>query len=159
MGEEHRNMEKNHRVKMIRKFWGLRPWKRHSTILMVVGILYTFIGFQYTIAEPSRAREAALVVALQIAPIQVWGGIFMLAGILTSISSRWPPFAEKWGYMLLTGLSAAWGSTYLIGLLFFNSPPLVISQSILWGILAFMWWAISGLLNPDSTGVTKNGSD
>ena len=146
-------------MKNFRGLWALRPWKRHSTILMVAGILYGFIGFQYIIAEPNRIREASLIVVLQIAPLEFWGGAFLICGVLTSISSRWPPFAEKWGYMLLTGLSGTWGAAYLTGISFFNSPPSAISQTILWGLLAFMWWAISGLLNPDSTGVINNGSD
>lgn len=158
MGEESGNLAGDHNIGKIRQLWGLRPWKRHSTILMVAGILYGFIGFQYIVAEPNKMREAALIVVLQMAPLKFWGGIFLLSGILTSVSSRWPPFAEKWGYMLLTGLSGAWSAAYLTGIAFFKSPASSISQIILWGILAFIWWAISGLLNPDSTGVINNGS-
>lgn len=157
MGEECGNMEEGFRVKIIRRFWGLRPWKRHSTILIVVGILYAVIGYQYIIATPNPARERSLIAILQFAPIQFWGGVFLLTGILTSISSRWPPFAETWGYMMLTGLSSAWSATYLIGLLFYNAPTVNVSGAIVWGLLAFMWWAVSGLLNPDTTAVTSHG--
>lgn len=144
-------------MKILRRFWGLRPWKRHSTILMVVGVLYALIGFAYVTAPPNKAREATLVVVLQIAPIQFWGGVFFVAGVLTSISSRWPPFAETWGYMLLTGLSAGWAAAYLLGILFFNAPTAGITAAVLWSLLAFMWWAISGLLNPDKTAVGNHG--
>lgn len=144
-------------MKTLHRFWGLRPWKRHSTILMVVGILYALIGFAYVTAPANKAREATLVVVLQIAPIQFWGGVFFVAGVLTSISSRWPPFAETWGYMLLTGLSAGWAAAYLIGILFFKAPTAGITAAVLWSLLAFMWWAISGLLNPDKTAVGNNG--
>lgn len=144
-------------MKILRRFWGLRPWKRHSTILMVVGVLYALIGFAYVTAPPNKVREATLVVVLQIAPIQFWGGVFFVAGVLTSISSRWPPFAETWGYMLLTGLSAGWAAAYLLGILFFNAPTAGITAAVLWSLLAFMWWAISGLLNPDKTAVGNHG--
>lgn len=159
MGEKGRNLAGNDHMNRFRRLWGLRPWKRHSTILMVAGILYGFIGFQYITAQPSRIREASLIVVLQIAPLEFWGCVFLAAGILTSVSSRWPPFAEKWGYMVLTGLSGAWGAAYLTGVSFYKAPASAISQIILWGLLAFIWWAISGLLNPDSTGVIHNGSD
>jgi len=139
------------------RYWGLRPWKRHSTILMVVGFLYVLIGFLYIVSEPSKGRTQALAVVLQVAPIGFWGGVFMLAGALAMISSRWPPFSETWGYMVLTGLSAGWGATYLMGILFFKAPSLSYSQVLIWSILAFMWWAISGLLNPDKTAVTHHG--
>lgn len=157
LGENSRNMEKNLRMKLIRNLWGLRPWKRHSTILMVVGVLYALIGFQYIVAAPNQSRERALAAILQFSSIHVWGVIFLIAGILTAISSRWPPFAETWGYMMLTGLSSAWSMSYLIGMLFYHSPKSNTTGVLVWGLLAFMWWAISGLLNPDSTAVTSHG--
>lgn len=157
MGEKRGCVEADFRMRIKREYWGFRPWKRHSTILMVVGILYVLIGFLYIVSEPSKGRERALAVVLQIAPVQFWGGLFMLAGTLAMISSKWPPISATWGYMVLTGLSAGWAATYLMSILFFNAPPVNSTQVLLWGILAFMWWAISGLLNPDKTAVTNNG--
>lgn len=156
MGEKRGDMEENLHVNFVRKFWGLRPWKRHSMILMVVGIMYALIGFAYFNAPPNRTRDVTLVVVLQIAPIQFWGGLFFFAGILTSLSSRWPPFGETWGYMVLTGLSAGWAAAYLMGVLFFKAPIAGITGGLVWGLLAFLWWAISGLLNPDKTAVAHN---
>ena len=157
MGEKRGRVEANFRMRMKRKYWGLRPWKRHSTILMVVGFLYVLIGFLYIASESSKSRERALAVVLRIAPIEVWGGLFMTAGALAMLSSRWPPLTETWGYMVLTGLSAGWAATYLLGIAFFEAPVINSTQVLVWGILAFMWWAISGLLNPDKTAVTNNG--
>lgn len=138
-----------------RKFWGLRPWKRHSTILMVVGFLFVLVGMQYALAPESKGRSEALYVILQVAPIQFWGGVFIFAGFMSMISSRWPPLAETWGYMVLTGLSSGWSATYLIGIIFFKSPAANITQVILWGSLGFMWWAISGLPNPERPAVEE----
>lgn len=148
MGEKSRGVEGDFYMKHILPYMGLRPWKRHSTILMVAGILYALIGFQYIIAPPSKTRETSLAVLLSVAPIQVWGAVFVLAGVMASISSRWPPFAETWGYMVLTGLSAGWSAAYFLGVFFFHAPASSISGAIVWGLLAFMWWAISGLVNP-----------
>lgn len=148
MGEESGGVEGSFYVRHILPFMGLRPWRRHSTILVVAGILYALIGFNYITVGTNRGREIALSVILHVAPLHVWGYVFILAGILSSISSRWPPFAETWGYMVLTGLSAAWSGTYLLGILFFGSPSTNASQVLLWGLLSFMWWAISGLVNP-----------
>lgn len=140
----------------MRKMWGVRPWTRHGLILVVVGVLYALVGFQYLNATPNINRERALAVLLRVAPIQFWGGVFILAGVLTIMSSRWPPFAEKWGYVILTGLSAGWAAAYLMGILFFHAPSASVTQVILWGLLSFMWWAVSGLLNPDKTAVTDH---
>lgn len=156
MGEESRAVEENHKLTLRDKFWGLRPWKRHSTILMVAGILYCIIGWVYAFGPANPLRDIALLVLTQIAPLQVWGGVFLASGFGAMISSRWPPVSEAWGYMLLAGLSAAWSATYLLGLVFYKMTA-NLSGVILWGLLAFMWWAISGLLNPDRTAVISGG--
>lgn len=153
MGEKRGSMEGDFHMRKFRRWWGLRPWKRHSIILMVSGFLYALVGVQYMIARPNRGREIALEVLLRIAPLQVWGLGFVLAGVLAMVSSRWPPFSEVWGYMVLTSISAGWATTYLLGIVFFNSPATNITQVVLWGLLGFMWWGISGLLNPDHTAV------
>lgn len=156
MGKTRGRMEDDFHVNKFRRFWGLRPWKRHGLILMVVGFLYTLVGFNYITAPYSPSREHSLSVVLQFAPIQFWGAVFIFAGLLSMLSSRWPPFTETWGYMVLTGMSTGWSATYLTGMIFFGSPATNVTQVILWGCLGFIWWAISGLLNPDNTGVTHN---
>jgi hypothetical protein len=135
------------------RLWGLRPWKRHSLILMVGGFLYALIGFLFFQLPPNPGRESSLKVVLQVAPLEFWGSVFMFSGLLSMISSRWPPFSEKWGYMVLTGMSSGWASTYLLGVIFFDSPSGNWFQALVWSVLAFMWWAISGLSNPDHSGV------
>lgn len=153
MGKKCRNMDKN----LKRRFWGLRPWKRHSAILMVAGVLYILIGLSYVLDRPNSVRDKSLVVLLQLFPLAVWGVIFIFVGVVTCISSRWPPFHETWGYTILTGLSSMWMTAYFTGFLFYHAQSL--SGAILWGLVAFMWWAISGLLNPDKTGAMSRGPD
>jgi hypothetical protein len=129
--------------------WGLRPWKRHSTILAVVGFMFVLTGLQYIFTASTPARDKSLFVLLQVAPIQVWAILLILAGLLAMASTKWPPGAETWGYMVLTGLSSGWSATYLFGVLFFGAPVAALGQSIIWAALAFMWWAISGFPNPE----------
>lgn len=149
MGEERRNMEGNFLVKAKQHLWGFRAWKRHSLILTVAGFIYILIGAAYVLAAPNEAREVALQILLRIAPLHFWGGVFIFAGLLSIVSSKWPPLVETWGYMVLTGLSMGWGSTYLMGILFGNSPWVNINGCLLWSLLGFLWWAISGLANPE----------
>lgn len=144
-------------VEHVRKYFGIRPWRRHSLVLLVAGAAYILIGSSYIFTEPTPGRNLALEVALKWLPIDFWGFLFILAGILAIISSRWPPFTETWGYMVLAGLSAGWGAVYGTGVLFGNSPASNLSATLLWGLLGFMWWAISGLLNSDKSAVTHNG--
>lgn len=127
---------------------GIRPWQRHSLVLMVAGLVYVLIGLSYILTEPTPSRALALKYALVLASVDVWGWVFILSGILSIISARWPPISETWGYTVLTGLSAAWAAFYLVGIVFGHSPTANISGVFSWGLIAFLWWAISGLINP-----------
>lgn len=130
------------------ELWHLKPWKRHSLVLLISGLGYSLIGVSYIVAEPNESRTVALQYALNWFSLQLWGIWFVVTGIITVISSRWPPVSRTWGYTMLTGLSSAWALFYLFGIVFGDSPLTNISSALLWGIFAFLWWAISGLMDP-----------
>lgn len=131
-----------------RRFVGVRPWVRHSLVLMVAGLAYFCRGFLYLTTEATHEQNTSLTVALDKAPMWFWGSAFMATGLMAIISSRWPPVAEKWGYMVLTGLSSGWSATYLTGVIFEHTPVTNLGGAVIWALLAFMWWAVSGLVNP-----------
>jgi len=138
--------------------WGLRKeWKRHDVILCVGGLLYILIGIYYVASRGVR-RSNSLEILLQVAPMTFWGGVFIFAGVLSIISSRWPPFAETWGYVVLTSISAGWAAAYLMGMLFADAPSTNVISTIVWGLFGFVWWAVSGLLNPDKSAVAEGES-
>jgi hypothetical protein len=128
---------------------GIRPWRRHSTVLMVAGFVYLSIGAVYLLTPDTPARAQALWLAFKWWDSTGWGIIFMLAGLLAMVSSRWPPVSKTWGYTVMTGLAGAWSGFYLTGIVFGHSPWGNLSSVALWGLVAFLWWAISGLINPE----------
>lgn len=136
----------------------VRPWTKHSQILMAGGwgLIATGIGYLYII--PGGPRWEALVVARKLMPIDAWALVWVLVGLLAIISSRWPPASEKWGYMVLTGHCSAWSAFHLVGLPFIDEWQSSFISVVVWGLLAFLWWAIGGLNNPpDSDGVSRHG--
>lgn len=143
----------------LRIYFGLRPLKRHGLILIVGGFIYALVGVSQILAKPREAKGSSLEILLRIAPLSFWGGVFIFAGILSIVSSRWPPHVETWGYMVLAGLSLGWGSTYLMGILFAGAPWTNINGFLVWGLMGFMWWAVSGLSNPDAAVVVTDASD
>lgn len=151
-------MSPTRKARVKRAYFQLRPFKRHSLVLLVAGIVYIVNGLSLILTEPTRARTKALTIALNWAPLSVWGGVFVGVGLLAVISARWPPVFESWGYMVLTGLAAGWSATYLTGIIFEHSPLANLSGVLVWGLLAFLWWAVSGLLNPDKEAVVAHGS-
>lgn len=119
-------------------------------MLLVAGAVYIAIGYTYFTVGPSPARAEALKYALNVVSYDQWGVVWALCGVLAIISARWPPISETWGYIVLTGQSAAWALFYLTGMLFADAPWSNFSSVLAWGLVAFLWWAISGLINPNA---------
>ena len=135
----------------VRHPWrGVRKFERHSLVLAVAGTIYILIGISYLVSDPTPQRVAALHYALYVLPYNQWGWVFIVVGVLACVSSRWPPVSDTWGYQALTGQSVAWSAFYLFGVIFYDSSSSNYSAALLWGMLGFMWWAISGLVNPNN---------
>lgn len=135
----------------IKSRWrGVRPFERHSLVLAVAGFVYLAIGYTYFTVGPSPARAEALRYALNFIDYEQWGMVWAFCGVLAIISARWPPISETWGYIVLTGQSTAWALFYLVGIIFAGAPIANLSSVLAWGMVAFLWWAISGLINPNA---------
>jgi hypothetical protein len=141
-----------------RRFLKLRPFKRHGVILMVAGFIYMAIGVSYIAAPTTEEVRHNLAIALIWFPLHFWGGVWFGVGLLSLISSRWPPVFESWGYAVLTGLAGGWSATYLMGIIFKGTSLTNLRSVAVWGLLAFLWWAVSGLLNPDKEAVQTHGT-
>lgn len=128
---------------------GVRPTRTHSMVLIVAGLVYFAIGVSYLSAEPTPDRLIALKYALIWLDYNNWGYVWIAVGILSIISSKWPPISETWGYTVLTGQAAAWALFYASGIVFGSAPNSVVSGVLSWGLIAFMWWSISRLVNPE----------
>ena len=128
----------------------LRPFQRHSLVLAVAGGVYVIYGIVLANTEPTADRVASLKLALTVAPLDIWGGTWALVGILALISARWPPASKTWGYSAMTAMATCWGAFFGIA---GNYPGLLV-----WWLVAFMWWAIAGLVNPDDVVVIPEES-
>lgn len=133
-------------MRRVRGWCQLRPWKRHSLVLMVLGIIYVLVGLSYVVQPPSGYTHRVTIAATLIMPLRGWGAVWIGAGLLSVLSSRWPPASETWGYTALSFLAALWASFYFWGLLFMDGGS--IPGALAWTSVAFLWWAISGLHNP-----------
>lgn len=127
---------------------GLRPWRRHSLVLAVGGGVYFLIGLAYLLTPMTPTRAQALRVPLAFADVQVWALLWMLFGALAFASTRWPPASETWGYTAMSSISALWACFALAGTLF-GAPITNIASVLVWALFGFLWWAVSGLRNPE----------
>lgn len=133
---------------MREQLFRLRPWERHSLVLAVLGAVYVLIGSTYMIVEQSPIRQSSLQLQTAILPMAGWGAVWVIVGLLGVLSSRWPPASETWGYTAMSALAALWGSFYCFGVLL-GGPPQALTGGLVWAMVAFLWWAIAGLKNPD----------
>lgn len=134
---------------MPRRLLHLRPWRRHSLVLAVASVVYLCYGAALITTDAPRARLSGLVVALELMSLTGWGIVWIVAGLFAFASTRWPPQSETWGYAVMSGLAGFWGACYFLGILFQLAPASGVTGGLVWSMLAFMWWAISGLMNPD----------
>lgn len=128
----------------------MRPWRRHSLVLLVAGAVYILVGLAYLLTPLTADRAQTLELALHISggSIRPWGVVWLLVGAAAVISGRWPLGSEKWGYTALGAYAALWASVYLLGIGFLDTPLSGLSGALVWYLVAFLWWAIAGLNNP-----------
>ena len=144
------------RARFKRHYIGIRPWTRHSLVLLVAGLVYIVIGVVYLNTQENGPAWASLAIAREWLPIDALGALWIIVGVMAILSARWPPKVETWGYMALTALSANWGSFYILGVIFGYNTIGSLAVGLMLLLVAFLWWAISGLLSPELERV-KNG--
>lgn len=143
-------MPRLHRAKQWSKeHLRFRPWTVHSPTLFMGGLIHILIGYSYLFLEHAGPRFRALTTALHVAPIEFWVSVFIVAGILTMLSSVWPRSSERWGYIVLAGIDSGWAAVYISSIFV---ADVVVRESLAiglsWGLFAFVWRSISRLSDP-----------
>lgn len=129
--------------------FAIRPWSRHSGILLVIGFGHIAIGASHLYLETESPRSQMLAIALNVAPASFWALLFMIIGLFIVLSSLWPKGYDKWGYSVATGLSVGWGAVYIVGAFFQEEYyGANVAMGLSYTLLGFLYWGISGLVNP-----------
>jgi hypothetical protein len=128
---------------------GLRPWRKHSQVLSVAGLVYVAYGASLLLVGAPKDRIQSLSLAADWMPLSTWGLVWVGTGLMSIASSRWPPASETWGYSTMSALAALWAAFYALSMIFLEAPLTGIAGALVWSMVAYMWWAISGLRNPD----------
>ena len=131
----------------MRKSFAVRPWTRHSSILVVASVVYILVGVNYINVDVNPTNNRNFGAAVAVFPLYIWGFMFVVVGASSIFSVFWPPVRKNWGYIALTGISALWAGVYAVTYITLDGPLLTMSSSILWALMAFFWWAVSGLVD------------
>jgi hypothetical protein len=133
-----------------RHYLGFRPWTRHSLVLVVAGTVYILTGFVWLNASTGGPTWSSLDLARNWLSLDGWGYVWITVGVVSMFSALWPPKVETWGYMALTGLAVAWGVFYILGFYTEKDSSIgMLANGGAWLLVAFLWWAISGLVSPE----------
>ena len=124
-------------------------WTRHSLVLTVAGLIYVGMGYGFIVAPGYVGKDPSLHTALRLMTLDEWGGLYIFVGALALSAAHFPVGKKTWGYMVLTALSSAWAALYLLSVISGGAPKITLLSSLLWLLLAFIWWAVSGLLSPE----------
>jgi hypothetical protein len=124
-------------------------WTRHSLVLFGAGLIYIGIGIAFIYAPGYVGKDPSLKSALRLLTLNEWGWLYIAAGIAAGAASIFPLGKKVWGYMVLTALSAAWAWLYSMSVFFAGAPKITLLSGLIWLLLAFIWWAVSGLLSPE----------
>lgn len=133
-------------------------WTRHSLVLTVAGLIYVGIGFAFIVSPGYVGKDPSLKSALNLMDLDDWGVVYIVVGLGAMTSAHAPIGKKNWGYMLLTALSSAWAALYTMSVLFGGAPKIALLSGLIWLQLAFIWWAVSGLLSPEQVKVTIDDS-
>lgn len=134
---------------MPKRLLHLRPWRRHSIVLAIGGGIYIAYGLSMSVLVSTEDRQNGLSLAINLMPLSTWGVVWICVGLAALASTRWPPQSETWGYGAMAGLAALWGSFYLLGAPFRDHSSASVPGVLIFYLLTFMWWGVSGLMNPD----------
>lgn len=124
-------------------------WTRHSLVLIVAGLIYIGIGYAFVVSPGYVGKDPSLKSALRLLTLDQWGFVYIGTGVLATISAFSPIGKKTWGYMILTAISSAWALLYVISVITGGAPKITLLSSLIWLLLAFIWWAVSGLLSPE----------
>ena len=126
-----------------------RHWTRHSLVLTVAGLIYIGIGYAFIVSPGYVGKDPSLKSALRLLTLDQWGYVYMSTGLFAMVAAFSPIGKKTWGYMILTSISSAWAMLYVISVVSGGAPRITLLSSLIWLLLAFIWWAVSGLLSPE----------
>lgn len=124
-------------------------WTRHSLVLIVAGLIYVGIGYAFIASPGYVGKDPSLKSALRLLTLDQWGLVYICTGLF-AMGAAFSPIGKKtWGYMILTAISSAWAMLYVMSVVSGGAPKITLLSSLIWLLLAFIWWAVSGLLSPE----------
>lgn len=121
---------------------------RRGAFLALFGIVYLLIGYSYLGDRPTPAVRAALRLAINVAPLWVYGLVWILGGATALIVGLIvPPTRDAVGFIAMITLPTLWACVYFAAWLH-NDAPRGWTSALLFALVAFAVAVVSGMPNP-----------
>lgn len=89
---------------------------RRGGYLLLKAVMFAGHGLLFLLWPPTPALAAALRVPLTLAPLRVWGGVWLAAAVVAAASAfRRGPGSDRWGFLALILVASFWASSYVAG--------------------------------------------
>lgn len=128
---------------LVRKFL-----TRRGTFLASFGAVYAIIGYSILTISNAPAVQAqvhkALHTALRVAPLDVYGWLWIASGVIAIVAS-WTPRYEMWGFGTTAFMPTLWAVVYFSA---WNTMPRAWLSAVVYLLLAASVLIVAGLPDP-----------
>jgi hypothetical protein len=122
---------------------------RRGAFQLIFSALYLAVGISFLVIPTAASRADALRWLTDLLPLWPFASIWIVAALTGAVSAFLCRPRDWVGFFALTLAPAAWGSLFLIGVIFAGAPALgVITTAIYWTFAAGFLIA-SGMQGPN----------
>lgn len=127
-----------------------RPWPatRRGLCLWLFAVGFVLLGFVNYVASPLPFQTSqSLSFALSLAPAPFWGWAIVVIGSVAAFTSYCHFGRDRYGFVLLSTFSAAWGLGYLCGFFFYDAGLRAAGGAAVWFIYSGILALVAGFPN------------
>jgi len=114
---------------------------RRGAILLSYGTVWALYGYGQLGSPP--AAQPGLTLAMQLLPLTVWGWLWLVTGILASVSAFVPQGVDWFGFVALVLIVLPWTLSYLVSWLQADFPRGWVAAAV-WGAIAVPVIVVAG---------------
>lgn len=86
---------------------------RRGAYLLIKSTVYLTHGWLFLTEPATPALRAALRLPLSVAPLKVWGAVWLAAGLVAAVSAfAGDPRRDRWGFLALIAVGSFWAAAY-----------------------------------------------
>jgi len=123
----------------------MRMLGRRGAILLSYGTVWALVGYAQLVTP--QPQQPGLHLALDLLPLQVWGWLWIVAGLIALVTAWLPQGADWAGFLALPLIVLPWWLSYLTAWLQGDFPRGWVA-AVVWAAIAFPVLVVAGWREP-----------